>query len=220
MEATTSKPVPIGLAAAILVILLFPFLCPNVGGQDATTFTRSDKFSIPELNGTISFALNGSCSSATLVNASWLFTNLRLNNSQPVGNLTVSAVNSTMTILSYSSFVLLGRSAQLRYNAQGVGTQTVNLGLNSSRPTHPGEWSINVAGKGFISEGNGWNLLPNDTVVVSGLTGNISVTHFGYVIPDNSNLPFYQQHSAIIITAIVLSVVVAVAVVIRVKVRS
>ena len=223
MKATTSKPVLFGLATAIIVILLFPSLCPDVKAQETTTFTPSDRFSIPELNGSISFALNGSYSSATLLNNSWVFENLRLsniNNTQPLGNLTVSATNSNMTILLFRSYIFLGRSATLRYNVQSGGSQTINLGLNTSQPTHPDEWSVNVAGKGFISEGNGWNLLPNDTVVVSGLAGNISVSHFGYVIPDTSNLPFYEQHSVIITTAVLFAAVVAVSLVIRVKVRA
>ncbi len=96
----------------------------------------------------------------------------------------------------------------------------MNLGLNTSRPTHPDEWSVNVAGRGFVSEGTGWDLLPNDKVFVSGLSGNISVSHFGYVIPDTSNLPFYQQHSVIITVTALLAVTVAVALVIKFKARS
>lgn len=219
MQPTANQTL-IGLAAVILIVLIFPSICPNTQAQTATTFTPSDRFSIPELNGTISFAVNGSCSSATLENGTWTFNDLRFNISHPLGNLKVSAENSNLTILSYRSYNLFGRSAQLRYNVQGVGTQTVNLGLNSSQPTHPSEWSISVLGNVFLAEGNGWNLLPDDSVVVSGLTGNVSVTHYGFVVPNDGNLPFYQQHSIIIIAAIVLSVIVAIAVIIRVKVRS
>ncbi len=216
--ATHTKHVLTVLVTVIIVALMFPLACMNAQAQTETTFTPSNKFSIPSLNGTISFALNGSCSSATLVNDSWVFSNLRLNNSQPLGNLTISTSNSEITIFSFGSINYFGRIAQLRYNAQGEGTQTVNLGLNLTQPTQPSEWSISVPGRsGFLSEGSNWNLLPDDSVVVFGLTGNVSVLHFGRIIPNNSNLPFYQQHSVIIITTIVLSIVVAVAVVIRVK---
>jgi uncharacterized integral membrane protein len=218
--ATNTKRVLTVLVAVIIIALIFPFVCMNAQAQTATTFTPSDRFSIPALNGTISFVVNGSCSSATLVNDSWVFSNLRLNNSQPLGNLTVSATNSNMTILLYRSFNLFGRSAQLRYNAQGVGTQTVNFGLNLTQPTHSSEWSINVPGRsGFFAEGTSWKLLHDDSVVISGLTGNVSVTHSGSVVPNDSNLPFYQQHSIIIITVTLLAVIVAVAVIIRFKVR-
>jgi hypothetical protein len=222
LNVTIRKPGLIGLAAAILLLLLFPSFWSDVEAQAPKNFTTSEHFDIPELNGSISFAINGSYSSAKLVNNSWVFENLRLNNlnsSLPLGNLTVSATNSNMTILLFRSYVLLGRTATLRYNVKAGGSQVINLGLNNSRPTHPDEWSINVAGRGFVSEGTGWNLLPKDTVVVSGLSGNISVSHFGYLIPDTSNLPFYQQHSIIITTGALIAAILVVALVIHFKVR-
>ena len=213
--ATHTKRVLTVLVAVVVVALMFPFVCMDAQAQTATTFTPSDRFSIPAINGTISFALNGSCSSATLVNDSWIFSNLSLNNSEPLGNLTVSATNSNITIFSFRAVNFFVRSAQVRYNAQGVGTQTVNLGLNLTQ-TQPNEWSISIPSvpgirSGFLAEGSNWNLLPDNSVVVYGLTGNISVTHFGILLSNNSNLPFYQQHSVIIITAIVLSIVVVIA---------
>jgi hypothetical protein len=221
--ATNNKRILTLPVVVIIIALLFPFSSVNAENQTATTFMPSDRFSIPELNSTISFALNGSFTSASLVNHSWVFTNLRLNGSQSSGNLTISVENSNITIFLYRSSNFFARSATLRYNAQGVGTQTVNLGLNLTQ-TQPIEWSISVptvAGirSGFLAEGTNWKLLPNNSVFVYDLTGNISVSHFNFNIPNNSNLPFYLQHSIIIITVIVFSVVVAVAVVIQIKVR-
>ena len=223
MNVTTSKPALIGLAAAIILLVL-PILCPDAKAQDATTFTNQDKFSIPELNGSISFALNGSYSSATLENGTWNFNDLILNNSQPLGDLKLSAENSNMTVWSFRSFLFSGRSAQLRYNVQGIGNQTINLGLNSTQPTHPIEWSVTVPSVTvpntvFLAEGDHWNLLPDNSVVVSGLTGNVSVTHYGFNIRNTSNLPFYEQHSVIITTLALLAVIVGVALVIHFKVR-
>jgi hypothetical protein len=225
LNVTTSKPALIGLAAAIILLVL-PILCPEANAQDATTFTRQDKFSIPELNGSISFALNGSYSSAKLENSTWTFNDLSLNNSQRLGNLKVSAENSNLTIWSFRSNPILGRSAFLRYNAQGTGTQTINLGLNSTRSTHPIEWTVvvpNVPGSQprnvFLAEGDNWELLPDNFVIVSGLTGNVSVSHFDFNITDTSNLPFYEQHSVIITTLALLVAIVAVALVIHFKVR-
>jgi hypothetical protein len=207
----------------IIIALLLHFSSVNAQNQTDTTFKPSDRFSIPELNSTISFALNGSFTSASLVNHSWVFTNLRLNNSQSPGNLTISVANSNITIFLYRSSNFFARSATLRYNAQGVGTQTVNLGLNLTQ-TQPIEWSVSVptvAGisSGFLAEGTHWKLWSNNSVFVYDLTGNISVSHFNFNIPNNSNLPFYLQHSIIIITAIVFSVIVAIAVIIQIKVR-
>jgi hypothetical protein len=226
LKATTCKPVLIGLAAAILAIFLFSSLYPNVKAQDST-FTTADQFNIRELNGSIRFAQNGSYSSATLENGTWIFDNLRLNNSQPLGNLKVSAENSNLTLWSFRSNLILSRNAFLRYNAQGTGSQTIDLGLNSTQPSHPIEWTVVVPGAPgsqpssvFLAEGDKWNLLPDNSVVVSGLTGNVSLTHFGFNIPIESNLPFYQQHSILIITATLLAATAAVALVIRFKVRS
>jgi hypothetical protein len=124
-----------------------------------------------------------------------------------------------MTILFYRSYNLLGRSATVRYYAQGVGTQTVNLGLNVTKPTQPVEWIISPKTGVFLAEGDNWKLLHDNSVIVIGLTGNVTVSHFGFFVPTDSNLPFYQQHSIAIITTIVLSALVAITAVIRVKGR-
>lgn len=216
--ATNTQRVLIGLVTVIIVVI-FSYSCLNVQAQTRTPFAPSDRFSIPILNGTISFAQNGSYLSATLHNDTWAFNDLRFNISQSIGNLKVSAENSNLTIYSFRIYNLLGQTAQLRYNAQGTGRQTVNLGLNTSQPTHPIEWTVGVTGNSFLAEGDGWRLLPDDSVVVNGLTGNISVTHY-FSIPNDNNSPFYQQHSIVIVTTIVLSIVIAMASVIRVKVRA
>jgi len=224
LNVTTSKPALIGLAAAIIIVLVFPILCADVKAQNGKTFTPQDKFIIPELNGSISFALNGSFSSAKLENGTWAFNDLSLNNSQPLGNLKISVEDSNLTVWSFRSHLIFNRSAQLRYNVQGIGNQTINLGLNSTQPTDPIEWtvtvpSVTVPNTVFLAEGDHWNLLPDNSVVVSGLTGNVSVSHFRFNIPNTSNLPFYEQHSVIITTVSLLAVIVAVVLIIRFKVR-
>ena len=211
------------LAAIIIIALVFSHFCPPIHAQTRQTFTPQDKFSIPELNGTVSFAINGSCSSATLENGTWTFNDLRFNVSQPLGTLKVSAENSNMTILSYLANVFFARSVFLRCTVYGVGTQTVNLGLNVSQPTHASEWTVTLPGPGgstvFLAENEGWKLLPDNTVVMSGLTGNLSILHYNLGVNNNGNLPFYQQHSIAIITVVVLAATVAVAVVVKFRVR-
>jgi hypothetical protein len=222
MMAVHGKTVPAGLVAVFLTALAFSLFCPSIQAQTRTTFTSSERFSIPQLNGTISFAENGSYSSATMENGTWTFTDLRFNQTQSMGTLKVSAENSNMTIIAYRSFSFFGRNPTFYYNAAGDGRQTVNLGLNST--THSSEWTIIVQGNIFLAEGEGWNLLPDNTVVLSGLTGNISVTHINFGLPNdgnsNGNLPFYVQHSVIITVAAALAVMVAAAIMIKVKVRA
>ena len=70
----------------------------------------------------------------------------------------------------------------------GLGRQTVNLGLNVSKPTSSVEWSVTIPGPDgktvFLAENEGWKLLPDNTVVVTGITGNLS----------SSALQFWCKH--------------------------
>ena len=222
LTATRSTQVQIGLATVIIVGLLFSCFCPYSQAQARQSFTPSDKFSIPQLNGTISFAFDGSCSSAKLENDTWEFNDLRLNISRPLGNLKVSAENSNMTIYSFQANNFSSRSVFLRYNVNGVGTQTVNLGLNVSKSTSPSEWTVTIRPAGttvFLAENEGWKLLPDNTVLVTGITGNLSIVHYNFGATIDENLPIYQAHSIAILTGIVLSSTLAVSVVIKVKMR-
>lgn len=223
LTASYGKPVQSGLTAVFIVALIFSFFSPFAQAQTRQFFTPSDKFSIPELNGTISFALNGSCSSSKLENYTWAFNDLRFNISRPLGNLKVSAENSNITIYSYQASNFFGRSVFLRCHVDGLGKQTVNLGLNISKPTNSVEWSVTIPGPDgktvFLAENEGWKLLPDNTVVVTGITGNLSIVHYNFGVNINENLPFYEAHSIAIVTVIVIASTVAVAAVIKVKVR-
>jgi hypothetical protein len=218
------KSVRSGFMAVIIVVLMFSCFCPSSQAQVRQYFTPLDKFIIPQLNGTISFAFNGSCSSAKLENDTWAFSDLRFNVSRPLGNLKVSTENSNMTIYSYQANNFFGRSVFLRCNVIGLGRQTVNLGLNVSKPTSSSEWTVTIPGPNektvFLAENEGWKLLPDDTVVVTGITGNLSIVHYNFGVNIDGTLPFSQAHSIVIITGIVLACMVAAAVVIRLKVRN
>jgi len=223
LTESQGTPVQIGLTTAIIVALVFSCFCPYSQAQARQSFTASDKFNIPQLNGSISFAFNGSFSSAKLENDTWAFNDLRFNISRPLGNLKVSAENSNMTIYSYQANNFFSRSAFLRCHVDGLGSQTVNLGLNVSKPTSSVEWSVTIPGPTgntvFLAENEGWKLLPDDTVFVTGITGNLSIVHYNFGVNIDGNLPFYQAHLIAIVTSIVLASTVAVAAIIRVKVR-
>jgi len=220
LNATYRKPVLTGIAAVFLLALVFCYSCPNSQAQTRQTFTPSDKFIIPELNGTISFAVNGSCSSATLENSAWIFKDLSFNITQPLGNLKISAENSNVIIQIYRAYNASFRSARLSYNVEGEGKQTVNFGFNYSQPSSTSEWSVNLDGNSFVGEGKGWNLLPDNTVVITGVAKNATIVHYIFNASfDDSNLPFYQKHSIAIITTAVVALTAAVAFVIKVKVR-
>lgn len=206
--------------AIIVIVLIFPWTCPNTQAQTNITFSPADKFNIPSYNGTISFTVNGTYSEATLENDTWTFTNLRLNGSQSLENFKISTKNSNVTIFSYLAFNTTHQSARLRYVVEGQGKQILNLGLSSQEGEWTGvDWSVITGNNVFMAEGEGWSISHDGTLVVTGATGNVSIVHWGFFENSisNSNLPFYQQHSVAIVIAMVVAVTIIVAIVIKVK---
>lgn len=204
----------------IIFLLVFPWIYPNAIAQNNTTLTPEDKFTIPLYNGTVSFAVNGTYSKATFENDSWTFTNLALVGSHTLQNFTVSAQNSNVTILSYLALNFTRQSSRLRYSVEGQGKQVFNFGQGTTGGKFSGiDWSVITGNSTFLAEGAGWTISPNGTIVVSGISGNVSVIHWGFFDSTSfdSNLPFYQQHSIAIATAVSLAVAVAIAVVVKVR---
>jgi hypothetical protein len=217
-----SKPVLVGLAVAIL-ILMFISCFPEAEAQTQVNpvFTSADTFSASDSNSTIRFAVNGSCTSITLSDGVWTFTGLKLGYSRSTANLSVSAKDSNMTIFSVSASNFSARSVSLRYNAVGVGSQSVRF-VDIAQQTSSVEWSVIVPGASgsgmvWLSQGHNWNLLPNNTVVINDVTGNITVSRYnlGAFQPTSNNEPFPLAHSIALITLGVLVAVVAVALVVK-----
>jgi len=211
----------------IILILANPQLCVFSQAQTQTTFTTADKFGNPQYNSIISFALNGSYSVARLENGFWTFKNLKLdsqdlsflglNSTQGLGELRISAQNSNVTIWARISVNYSFPVDLLSYYAEGTGNQTVNLGLNASRSSSD-EWSVIVSDNVFLPPGQGWSLSPDDSVLVWGRTGNVTIAHFGFN-PEYRNLSFFLQHYVVIFTALLLVAVIFVAVTIRIRTR-
>ena len=207
------------LAIVLIIALTFFSMFSSALAQTNTTFTSIDKFVIPELNGSIRFNVNGTYSSASLQNNTWVFTDLKLSNSSIVRTLKISVEDSNITVYYYRTFPQFGRSTSIRFNVEGQGKQSVNFGLNTTKATNPSEWLITIPNGGIVVEGIRWNLLPDNTVVVNGLRGNVTISHFNYTLPAATG-PFYVQHSIAIITVAVAAAVIAVAVVIKIKVKT
>ena len=198
------------IAVILFIVLVFPYVYPNAQAQTATTLTPADKFNIPAYNGTISFAVNGSYTKATLENNFWTFYGLKLGGSTPFGNLKISTENSNVTVRTYSSFnntASTTRIGYLRYNVQGKGKQTINLGLNLTQSSEPFQWSVVTGNNVYLGEGEGWSLLPNDTLVIRDADYNVSISRYGFSI-DRSQ-PFIMQHSVAIATGILVACTVA-----------
>jgi hypothetical protein len=225
--AKLRKAVWAGIPLVIILLLANTQLFTTTQGQTQTVFTTADKFSIPQYNSTISFALNGSYSAATLETGFWTFKNLKLdfqdlsflglNATQGLGDLRISAKNSNVTIWARISVNNSFPVDLLSYYTEGAGNQTVNLGLNASRSSSD-EWSVIVSDNVFLPQGEGWNLLPDNSVDMWGRTGNVTVAHFGFNAEYRS-LSFLLQHYVALFTALLLAAVILVAVVIRIRAR-
>jgi hypothetical protein len=221
--AAIGKRILVGFALAIIVLTIV-FFSPEVEAQTQinTVFKASDTFNSPASNSTIRFAVNGSCTSITLKDDTWTFTGLRLGYSRNASNLTISAVDCNLTIYSVSASNFSARSVSLRYNAVGVGSQSVRF-VDMNQPTNSDEWSVIVPGESgrglvWLSQGRNWDLQPNNTVVVRGVTGNITVSRYNLSAfqPTSSNQPFPFSHLVALITLGVLIAVVAVALVVKI----
>ena len=216
LGANSNNAVLTVIAAALVAILILLPSCHLVFAQNDTSFTSSDKFSIPWYNGSINFALNGTYANATLKNDVWTFTNLWINNSEMVENLAVSAQNSNVTIVWAQVLNTTLRGAFLSYMVEGQGTQTFNFDLK----IEGGEWSV-LFNEDFIAEGEGWTLSLDHTLTVTGANGNVTLM---YILLEarrgnNANLPFYEQHSVAIATGATVAVMVALTVGVKAKRR-
>lgn len=202
------------------LVLLLP--CAPVESQVETSFTPTDRFNLESLDGTISFGLNGTYSRASLVNDTWVFENLRLNGSQPLNTLRVSAKDSSIIVNYYRTFNLTLRGARLRYVVQERGQQSFNIGIAAGEGRwgfHP-EWSVIVDGV-WLGEGDGWTIKSDGTLTVTGVAGNVSIVYYSFMrlMGDTSDLSFYEQHSLSIATITLTVIVASIGVVIRVKTR-
>jgi hypothetical protein len=217
--------------AIALIVLAFTValslsLTPQTLAQNPTAFTTNDGFAIPERNGTIRFGFNGNYSSATLENGTWLFKNLQmehpqsflgfdLNGSQGVSELKFSAEDSNITIWACLSFYYTLPVYSIVYTAEGAGSQSINLGLNSTQ-SDATEWSVIVRDNIFLAEGDGWTLTPEGTIIVNNIVGNVTIAHFELGAFEK-NVLFSLEHSITILTGIVLAIVILAAVAIKVR---
>lgn len=218
MEASRRDVIVKGVALILLVLSVLGGTFNIALAQNEVDFTPDDKFAIPDSNGLVAFAFNGTYTRAKLENDVWSFENLRLSNSAPLDKLLVAAQNSNVTIISYRRFNATIPVLFLRYSVDGPGTQIFNLGLNPEK----GEWSV-IFDDAFTSEGDGWSASPEGTLTITGATSDVIISYFGF--PDEiagtgaSNQPFYEQHSVAIAVAVALAITVTLTVAITARKR-
>jgi hypothetical protein len=125
-----SKPV---IGKIYFTVFLVSFLVlPTVFAQDeveSIAFTPQDQFIIPEYNGAISFAFDGSYVYKTFDNNIWRFQNLIVDDygtsNVPTWYLSISARNCNVTITGYHApFSSSGFAGWLNYTVTGAGDQT------------------------------------------------------------------------------------------------
>ncbi len=207
-----AKMIITGIISILIATVVFSCNEFIVQAQVDTAFDPTDKFVIAACNGTVSFALNGTYEQAFLENDAWSFVNLRFNNSRRSAGLRVSAQDSNVTITLFQTFNTSYVTSRLRYTVVGQGKQVFSLGTN----TTGSEWSVTLDGV-FVGENEGWSILPDQTITVTGATSNASITNYNLSFFDNPNQPAYQKHSVVIATTAVAAIVVAFAVIIRRK---
>jgi hypothetical protein len=180
--------------------------------QTETVFYSTDEFGIPAYNSKITFAVGGTYSLANLKNDSWTFQNLRIGNLGSPVNLTVSTQNSNVTIVSYQKFNTTIVGSRLRYTVVGLGEQTFNLGLNAKG----GDWSVILNGK-YMSLNDGWSMLPDQTITVTGATANVTIVYYDFAASIRATGDDFQQHSVAITTGAAVAITVVFAVLIKLK---
>jgi hypothetical protein len=194
--------------------MAFLLVCPLSHAQNINTFKPTDQFVIPENNGSISFSMNGTYEQANLENGAWKFVNLSFTNmpQQAPLNLSVAAQDSALTITSYRAVgntnVSMG-NVRLRYEVVGQGVQVFNFGSIPQK----GIWSV-VFDTVFRGQRDGWNVSPEGIVTVTGAASSSNVTIIYYTYPEwfasIYDLPFYQQHSLLIVTGGALAAVIVI----------
>jgi len=160
------------MAIICTLVMLSPWTYLSAHAASTTNFSPTDTFAIPENNSTIAFAYNGSYETATLVNSTWVFTNLQLtpsnltsnddalSNSPNNGNLSITAQDSNVTITSFDRLLIpdpsyyLNNTGEwltpgwLNYTVEGVGNQTVEIQFGAFNETAIGvgtqTWPVGV----------------------------------------------------------------------------
>ena len=140
-----------------------------------------------------------------------------------MANFSISARNCNVTVFAYQILDPINRISFLQYGVTGEGTQILNLGFgpeSSSELVINSEWSVVFHNNVFSSEGHGWTIAHDGTLSVSAANGNVTIIHTGFSsFGQNSNLPFYEQHSVAIVVVVAVVAVVGVGVVVNVNIK-
>jgi len=210
----------IGFAMIFLFLSSFGFFAI---GQSEIGFTTTDKFDIPLFNSSVSFGADGNYEKALLENNVWSFVNLRFDSVQSAEklDLRVSAKDCEVTIFScliYNSTFAGERvkSARVRYYVVGNGEQVFDLGLDPK----VGDWGVVFDGV-FKGETDGWRLSSDGTLTITGATGNVTLSYYGFPASFRDSIDgenqLFSQHSVVAITSFVVGFIVLLAASVRIR---
>ncbi len=206
-----------------MVLIGLVLLSFGAQAQNTIAFTPGSAFIIPERNGTIYFAANGTYSEAQLENNSWVFRNLQLTNSPSMAFLRVSTEKCNITLSSFAGIITTQNSGAIHYNVTGAGTQTFNFGLNPAFAENPKSHLITVRFNqsqypDYHPQGDGWNLSTDGTITVSHAVNDTYIFYrdFSSQLPDEA-LPFYQNHLVLVVALASVAVLVLVGAVVKLK---
>ncbi len=206
-----------------MIFLFLSNFCCSVIGQSETGFTTTNKFDIPLLNSSVSFGADGNYKKALLENNEWHFFNLHFNSVQSAEklDLRVSAKDCEVTIFScliYNSTFTgeRAKSATVRYHVVGNGEQVFDLGLDPKL----GDWGVVIDGV-FKGETDGWRLSSDGTLTITGATGNVTLSYYGFPASFRDSIDgedqIFSQHSVVAITSFVVGFIVLLAASVRIR---
>ena len=128
-------------------------------------------------------------------------------------HVAASKLHGFRTKQQYNNFLVFSTQlyqSNFILSAEGSDKQIFNFGIRTQGAQFTGvDWSVITRGNVFLAEGDHWTISRDGTITVNGLAGNIMVVHWrnSSVASSTSNLPFYDQHSVGIATAITLAII-------------
>ncbi len=149
--------------------------------ENLISFPPQTTFQILSINGSITFAMGGSYTSAILQDDFWDFTGLNVTDDSspfPMENgvsFSISAKDSRVTITKFIRMNVFppAGSGGLEYNVSGTGIQTLNIRY------YYNEWlnySVNIDGQDKM-ENDGWNVTQDGWLTITGARSQVRIAY-------------------------------------------
>ena len=170
----------------------------------------------------------------------WFFGGQRQIDQAPIDTIEIGAKDCNITITSLyvlnqtqdqnsfnNSYLFGQRMGQAQYNVTGSGSQSFNFNLSPVFGLNPHTRNVVVrldnffntnTTQGFNPRGEGWAVLSDGTVTITGATSSAIVMCRDYSSKlIDQNLPFYQAHSVLTVSLLLVACMIAVGLAVYVK---